>query len=1052
MMRILLPLLLLTACDVPVMPTEATLAPATRIEGEVRVDDGTEDPGGPAILVRYDCDNPPPPVGTGSPVDFVVLAEDAFSGGRAPFIFPQVPPEACIILTGFLDRDRDFHYAFGATGQVTAGDVAMGQVIVNTGAAEDEWIEPILGVTLRADTPVPLERPVFSFRVVGATDEGGDTMPVGPIVGSTPTMYLDFETHSLESDLIDQTNPLFTMVFGADVDGNGFPDDDNADGAPDVDWPRVLFFKLDPADETGLTRMDPAVLLPGVVLPFDTNDAMDLTTNKMLQAKAAGLPFDGASVFPTSTMRVAVPPLVVTDLATRSTADLEAFAASGVNVLGDYQVLVMNSTGQVWNLPNELAGFGVEGQGERFSLTADGATDLGRIQGSVLPAEELDSFGDVYMFRFDCANPPPPAGTGAPLDLDVIKAADFEKGALFEFDNVPFGSCSYITGLTDEDADFSAFFGVAQGFTQGDHAFGAAQVELREDGTHDKFELQVVAPVPLEMPGYTYIDTKDGAAGGSMEMGPVPGSTPNTILHLSAQSVSSQFGDVEDPLFTLVFEADGDGDGWPDDLNGDGAPDVRWPRVLAVRLDPDDPQQLDRAADTVVLPGIVLPLDIDDGFNFDTNLVLQSMAAGLPFDGQQVIPLTELTVAVPPLVVTDLATRTTAPIEQLALDGLEVTGDYQLVVMNSSGQTWTLPNEIAVLEGGQDATLSVSWAAAGTRETTSVAGTLTYAADGDPSGDGVVTLFDCADPPPPDGSGAPIDLALVDSWEQGVGTFAFSEVPADACVIVTGFVDNDGDFDAFYGTSAGYTAGDVLIDPEVVTVGSADADGVVDPVTLALTASTTIPLERPSFTFADLLGADVPTMTISDTPGFTESVTLGVTATELDTVFTQTTSPMFGVTFAPDLDGDPFGLPDDFNGDGVPDAIWPRILLRKLDPTDPLGIRVAEPSVLLPGVLLTVNPLDPLDPATSLVAAALGAGIDPNTDHLYPVPSMTVVVPGLVIESLDPLELSPIELAGDEVVGDYQMLIMNSTGQLWTVPNELSHFDVESQGVVFRVE
>ena len=1048
-----LALLLLAGCDVPLAPTDFTPLPATRIEGEVEVAIDGGAPGGPAILVRYDCANPPPPVGTGTPLDFVVLEEDRFEHGRAPFIFPQVPPDSCVILTGFLDRDRDFNYAFGATGQVTGGDVAIAQEVVRTGSADGEYIEPILGVQLTAAQVVPFDRPVFAMTLVGAED-ADVTLAVGPHPGSTPTVYLDLVATPLESDLIDQPNPLFTLVLGPDADDNGWPDDNNADGAPDVLWPRVLFFKLDPSDPTGLTRQDPPVLLPGVVLPFDTNDAMDLSTNRIEQARAAGLPFDGASVLPVGSLRVALPALVVTDLATRSTVDLEAFAGSGVDVLGDYQVLVMNSTGQVWNLPNELAGFGVEGQDDRLHLNDEGPLDQGRITGTA-SFSTADVAADGYVVRFDCDDPPPPAGSGSPLDLSVIKrSAWVDAAGTFTFDNVPFGSCSIITGFADRDADFSAFFGVAQGFTAGDLALDSAVVVTsEEDGSYEAVALSGTGPVPLDMPAFTFIDRKDGSTGGSMALGPVPGSTPVTYLQVSAQGVSSVFGEQADPVFTFVFEADNDGDGWPDDLNGDGAPDVRWPRVLAVRLDPDDPQRLKRGSPTVVLPGVVLPLDPDDPFNFGTNEVLKAMEAGLPFDGAQVIPMTELTVAVPPLVVTDLATRTTAPIEQLMLDGLEVTGDYQLVVMNSSGQVWTLPNEIAVIEGGQDATFTVTVAAPGTRQTTSIAGTVTVdAAVGDPAGPGVVLRYDCADPPPPAGSGRPLDLSIVTSWDVGVGTFAFSEVPAGSCNIVTGFVDSDSDFDAFYDVTAGTTAGDVAIDAQVVSVGAADSAGVVAPVIVGLQASVVVPLERPAFVFADALSSGVPTMQVSQAVGTTPPVTLGLGTVSLDTIFGDTGAPVFGVTFAPDADADIFGWPDDNNGDGLPDALWPRILLRKLDPADPLGLAPLDPPVLLPGVVLTIDPAAPFDTSTSLVAAALDDGVDVNAPHLYPTTSLTVVVPGLVITSLDPLGLSPIELYGDAVAGDYQVLVMNSTGQTWNVPNELAYFDVVSQATVFRVE
>ena len=1044
----------LAACDVEVAPVDDTPEPSTYVSGQVKILIDSGLPLGPTILVRYNCDDPPPPVGTGTPADFLILDERAYSGGTADFTFPQVPAASCHILTGFIDRDRDFHYNFGVTGQITAGDVILEQQVVATGELDGLWIEPVTDVELVAERVMPLERPVFSYRQVGA-EEDGATILRGPVPGSTPNVYIDFQTEDLDSDLIDVQDAAFTLVFGPDADGDGWPDDNNADGAPDVLWPRVLIFKLDPNDPEGLRRADPTVLLPGVVLPMDVDAPMDITTNRLLQAMAAGIPFDGQSIFPVTEMRVAVPPLVVTDLATRTTADIEAFHTQ-VDTDGEYQVLVMNSTGQVWSLPNELAGFGHDDQGLRLVVEApEEAPALTRIAGTVTVSnEDGQPEGDVQVVRFDCLDPPPPAGSGAPLDLSVIKKASFVDGVgAFTFDTVAHDSCSIITGAVDADGDFSAFFGVAQGFTAGDISLSTeiVQVGAEQPGS---VELGESVVVPLEMPAFDFWDPKTGESGATMAMGPAHGTTPNTLLHFETRGVESIFGTVENPLFTLVFEADGDGDGWPDDLNGDGAPDVKWPRILAIRLDPEDPQQLTRAEGPVVLPGVVLPFDLADPFNFDTNLVLQSMGAGLPFDGEQIIPMTDLDVIVPPLVITDLATRTTAPIELVAAGGAEVTGEYQIVVMNSTGQVWTMPNEISALgDASQGVTLRVEAVPAPVPGATTVTGSVTVDGDlGEPGGDGIVLRFDCANPPPPEGSGAPIDLSVIKSWDGQVGTFSFEEVPEGSCVLLTGFVDRDGDFSAFYEVNKGATAGDVAMDAVVAMVGAADADGLVAPVTAALEATTPIPLERPAFAFVDVTGADVPTMTVAEDPGTTATVMLSLSGQELETVFTDVVSPLFGVTFAPDLDGDPFGLPDDFNGDGLPDAIWPRILLRKLDPADPLGLALADPPIILPGVLLTVDPLDPFNPATSLLAQALGAGIDVNAPHLFPVPQMVVAVPGLVIESLSPLVLSPIELAGEAVAGDYQVLVMNSTGQLWTVPNELAYFEEASQAAVFRVE
>ena len=44
----------------------------------------------------------------------------------------------------------------------------------------------------------------------------------------------------------------------------------------------------------------------------------------------------------------------------------------------------------------------------------------------------------------------------------------------------------------------------------------------------------------------------------------------------------------------------------------------------------------------------------------------------------------ELLVAVPGLVVTDLETRSTTPIESVDLAGVEVDGDYAVILMNAS--------------------------------------------------------------------------------------------------------------------------------------------------------------------------------------------------------------------------------------------------------------------------------------------------------------------------------------------------------------------------------
>jgi hypothetical protein len=117
------------------------------------------------------------------------------------------------------------------------------------------------------------------------------------------------------------------------------------------------------------------------------------------------------------------------------------------------------------------------------------------------------------------------------------------------------------------------------------------------------------------------------------------------------------------------------------DLDGNGVADLGptgepalLPRVIAERLDPADPTRL--AAPRVVIPGLVPPpATVPLGFPGDdpTNL-----AARLPVQGT--LPV------VFPFVALDTTTgQTITP----------PAGAYRVTVVNGSGQTWTVPNELA---------------------------------------------------------------------------------------------------------------------------------------------------------------------------------------------------------------------------------------------------------------------------------------------------------------------------------------------------------------------
>ena len=131
---LLLGLLALLACDpVPVVPRAETPEPTTLLSGSIDLQDFSASPGGDVVLFRYRCEEPPPPSGSGRPEDFLLVAADRFEGGEAPFVFASVPPESCILVGGFIDRDDDFHYAVDISAQPTGGDVALQLAVRTTG-------------------------------------------------------------------------------------------------------------------------------------------------------------------------------------------------------------------------------------------------------------------------------------------------------------------------------------------------------------------------------------------------------------------------------------------------------------------------------------------------------------------------------------------------------------------------------------------------------------------------------------------------------------------------------------------------------------------------------------------------------------------------------------------------------------------------------------------------------------------------------------------------------------------------------------------------------
>lgn len=322
--------------------------------------------------------------------------------------------------------------------------------------------------------------------------------------------------------------------------------------------------------------------------------------------------------------------------------------------------------------------------------------------------------------------------------------------------------------------------------------------------------------------------------------------------------------------------------------------------------------------------------------------------------------------------------------------------------------------------------------------TNSLAGAVVYGGEAAP-GDVIVLLYDAADPPPPLGTGSPVDFSTVPADRftgDGAGLqaapWSLAEVP-DGQWLVTALMDMDGDFQPLLTSNAGATCGDVagghLADLVTGEVGVVEVAGgeLLDDLTLVLARE--LPTERPAFTFTtgevDQVAAAVG---LADPSNGDELFTLQSTAIATEQL--SLTGPFdgsdgcdtaFWVHFV-DQDGD--GAPDphpeeSYAALGIPMA-WPRIYLQHL-PEDPTALAPGEgwvaEAIVDPLLLALFGGPVPLGVATPLTS--LSVAFVPGALHTLPDGSVEQVS------------------APDLPVGAWSVTLVAETGQTWTLPNEL---------------
>jgi hypothetical protein len=178
-------------------------------------------------------------------------------------------------------------------------------------------------------------------------------------------------------------------------------------------------------------------------------------------------------------------------------------------------------------------------------------------------------------------------------------------------------------------------------------------------------------------------------------------SAPATVIELQAHPIDEGVIHQGSPAFLLRF-VDDDNDGAPDDANSDGVPDL-WPRVVVRKMATGHSPLLDE--NDLDKNGIIDAEGVDylhaDGSQ-DGKPDVVVLAAGfdpteyaaLLFDAQGRVkqtptPVTHLKLVIRPVALDATDPRAPAPLSTLP------SGDYAVTIIQQTGQTWRVPNELA---------------------------------------------------------------------------------------------------------------------------------------------------------------------------------------------------------------------------------------------------------------------------------------------------------------------------------------------------------------------
>jgi uncharacterized protein (DUF2141 family) len=1003
----LMPLLAILACNTPgVAPgldqftCDGGLCPAPgAIQGEL-VFTGTAR--GEAILLLFDTQALPPPDGTGTTALAVARISQAQLFGSAtassvgpfgaPFIFPQVPSGRSYQIRAFLDVAHEFNPIFDFALSPRAGSVVggFGQIGTNgqpellpVAVAENQTVTGVnvaLTQTLLFDPP--------SFVIAGGS-RSFDTNIDQPV-------FLTLQATKLTAPDARFANAHFAVELDRDANGNA--QSTFADGVIDV-FPRVVLQQILAADGTAVAAGQ------GAIIPCRTLVTPILPAVLQLPVGATPLTLDK--------LQVLVEPVAV------NASTLTPLAAIPAGV---YATAVIEKTGQVWTVPNKLGSLTgadfVASQAQTVTFASKETLPSGSISGTVVfQGGATIKSGNLIVQAFlnDPNNPPPPVGPALPVRVDVLRAAQVTATASgftasYQISGLPAGNY-IVEALDDVDHNFSPL-DLLQTPTKADLTGAVLDLTtLRPKsivvGTTAVTGQEVImtGPVGLDQPVFT-IDTTQGAAIIAAD------SVAPVRFGLVTQPLSFPLGAATAPAFTVSLVRDANGA--TVDADGDGLPDV-WPRVFLVRLDPGDPTLQTQFQDPTT-PGRTLTQVIPAAVDPTPFLPALLATPG----GAGTILTTQVPVIARPTLIdaTNPDAKTRGPLQP---------GNYKIVVINETGQVWQIPNSSspAALDPSVVCAAGVAPCPAGRVQTQSqgrsfqvtlpgliVAGAITgrLTVTGISSFAGAyVFAYNAANPPPPQGTGTPVSADFHSAAEFVSGSVAFTlpDLPLGSYVVAA-VVDTRGDFAVSPQLFSAAPSEGTVLAAHAGLVTLTGAAPRVAAANISATAAGAVPA-RPSFVL--LNGANVATSDLSVTFNHT-LLRLSVHAQKiLDAtvvIHPEIDAPVFLVEYR---GCDAQGNPEDLDGDGLPD-LYPRVLVVKLADSDPTGLTIDPSVTAIPAAV---------DPSSFALGACTQHNIVRATD--LSVVMQPVAVHGTTQEPIPS--------------GRYGVLLMQSTGQTWRLPDEL---------------